>query len=95
MRNPRVLCNIHGNSPSGLRPRARPGIFLGLMLYLLHAIRCLYHCSKQGELYSMDNRQDNPVGKGSVVVPVPSTEVNPAYDAVKYTQGEDTYETVH
>ncbi len=39
MRNPRVLCNIHGNSPSGLRPRARACIFhktLGLMLYLLH-----------------------------------------------------------
>ncbi len=37
MRNPRVLCNIHGNSPSGLRPRARACIFhktLGLMLYL-------------------------------------------------------------
>ncbi len=34
-----VLCNIHGNSPSGLRPRARACIFhktLGLMLYLLH-----------------------------------------------------------
>ncbi len=43
----------------------------------------------------MDNRQENPVGKGSVKVPVPSTEVNPAYDAVKYAQGEDTYETVH
>ena len=27
MRNPRVLCNIHGNSPSGLRPRARACIF--------------------------------------------------------------------
>ncbi len=39
MRNPRVLCNIHGNSPSGLRLRARACIFhktLGLMLYLLH-----------------------------------------------------------
>ncbi len=38
MRNPRVLCHIHGNSPSGLRPRARACIFhktLGLMLYLL------------------------------------------------------------
>ncbi len=34
-------------------------------------------------------------GKGSVTVPVPSTEVNPAYNTVKYTQGEDTYETVH
>ncbi len=43
--------------------------------------------SKQGELYPRDNRQDNPDGKG--------TEVNPAYDAVKYTQGEETYETVH
>ncbi len=43
--------------------------------------------SKQGELYLRDNRQDNPDGKG--------TEVNPAYDAVKYTQGEETYETVH
>ncbi len=51
MRIPRVLCNIHvhgnvhGNSPSGLRPRARARacIFhktLGLMLhvYLLHTI---------------------------------------------------------
>ncbi len=55
----------------------------------------MYHCSKQGESYSMDNRQDNPVGKSSVKMPAPSTEVNPAYDAVKYTQGEDTYETVH
>ncbi len=38
MRNHRVLCNIHGNSPSGLRPRTRTCIFhktLGLMLYLL------------------------------------------------------------
>ncbi len=43
MRNPRVLCNIHGNSPSGFRPRARACIFhktLGLMLYLLHT--CTY-----------------------------------------------------
>ncbi len=41
MRNPRVLCNMHGNSPSGLRPRARACIFhktLGLMLYLLHKV---------------------------------------------------------
>ncbi len=50
-----------------------------------------------GESYPRDNRQDNPGGKGSVKVPVPSTKVNPAYDAVKYTQlqGEETYETVH
>ncbi len=37
MRNPRVLCNIHGNSASGLRPRAHACIFhktLGLMLYI-------------------------------------------------------------
>ncbi len=46
--------------------------------------------SKHGESYPCG---DNPDGKGSV--PVPSTEVNPAYDAVKYTQGEETYETVH
>ncbi len=45
MRNPCVLCNIHGNSPSGLRarPRARACIFktLGLMLYLLLRCKCL------------------------------------------------------
>ncbi len=40
----------------------------------------------------MDNRQDNPVSKGSVVVPVSSTDVNPAYDAVKYTQEKENYE---
>ncbi len=52
------------------------------------------HSSTQGKPYPKDNnRQDNPDGKGSV--PVPSTEVNPAYDAVKYIQGEETYETVH
>ncbi len=48
--------------------------------------------STQEESYPMDSHTG---GKGSVAVPVPSTEVNPAYDAVKYTQGEDTYETVH
>ncbi len=45
MRNPRVLCNIHGNSPSGLCPRARACIFhktLGLMLYLLHVSSAMY-----------------------------------------------------
>ncbi len=52
--------------------------------------------SKQGESYPRDNRQDNPYGKGTVIVPVPSsTEVNLASDAVKCTQGEETYETVH
>ncbi len=40
MRNPRVLCNIYGNSPSGLRPRARACILHKtrgfLMLYVFY-----------------------------------------------------------
>ncbi|XP_064397187.1 neurotrypsin-like isoform X2 [Halichondria panicea] len=82
---------------------ATVGVLLVLLLVtvvaLVNTCVALRRKNKQstqlGESYPRDNRQDNPDGKGSVTVPVPSTKVNPAYDAVKYTQGEETYETVN
>ncbi len=45
MRNPCVLCNIHGNSPSGLRPRACACIFHKTLVscYIYNVIHTYIH----------------------------------------------------